>query len=133
MPPPTERPPIVSSASVPEKVHRYPNSEEALAPSRPIGRAAGLLRIGLHVERVTPGTRISWPHAEEKEEEFVHVVDGEVEAWIDGELYPMKKDEQKSDLLSPPSAAPERSSGERVVGRRPAAPQGPHDGKPDAR
>ena len=88
---PKDRPPfILSTANVPEKTGKYPNSDEPLGPSRAIGRAAGLLEIGLHVQRVPPGHRISWPHAEEKEEEFVYVLDGEVEAWIDGTLHPMK-------------------------------------------
>jgi uncharacterized cupin superfamily protein len=61
-----------------------------MGPSRAIGRAAGLLKIGLHIQRVPPGHRTSWPHAEEKEEEFVYVLDGEIDAWIDGALHRMK-------------------------------------------
>lgn len=91
MSPPTKRPPfIVSAADVPETTHRYPNSDEDMAPARAIGRAAGLRRIGLHVQRVAPGQRISWPHAESQEEEFVYVLDGEITAWIDGALHAMK-------------------------------------------
>ncbi|MBK6696899.1 MAG: cupin domain-containing protein [Myxococcales bacterium] len=90
MPSPKDRPPfILSSADVPEKSGKYPNSDEPLAPARAIGRAAGLLRIGLHVQRVAPGQRVSWPHAEEDEEEFVYVLDGEIDAWVDGELHRM--------------------------------------------
>jgi uncharacterized cupin superfamily protein len=85
------RPPfIIRSADVPERVHQYPHSEESHGPSRPIGRAAGLLRIGLNLHRLPPGTRSSYPHAEEDEEEFVYVLEGEVLAWIDGEVYPMR-------------------------------------------
>lgn len=85
------RPPfIISTADVPEKTFSYPNSTETMGPARAIGRAAGLLKIGLHVQRVPPGQRISWPHAESLEEEFVYVLEGAVEAWIDGVLYPMK-------------------------------------------
>ena len=40
--------------------------------------------------RLAPGHRVSWPHAEEKEEEFVYVLDGEVDAWIDGALHRRK-------------------------------------------
>ena len=87
----TKFPPfILSSADVPERTHRYPNSDEDMAPARPIGRAAGLLRIGIHLVRVPPGKRTSYPHAESAEEEFVYVIEGEIEAWIDGELHPMK-------------------------------------------
>jgi uncharacterized cupin superfamily protein len=97
---PMPRPPfLVSTADVPETTRGYPNSDEPMAPSRAIGRAAGLLKIGLHVKRVPPGHRISWPHAESKEEEFVYVLDGEVDAWIDGALHPMKT----GDLAAFPS------------------------------
>ena len=99
MPPPNRPPFIVSTADVPETTHRYPKSKEPMGPARAIGRAAGLLKIGLHVQRVPPGHRISWPHAESREEEFVYVLDGEVDAWIDGALHPMKA----GDLAAFPS------------------------------
>jgi uncharacterized cupin superfamily protein len=100
MPSPKNRPPfIVSTADVPETTHRYPHSEEPMAPSRAVGRAAGMLKIGLHVQRVPPGYRISWPHAESREEEFVYVLEGEVDAWIDGELHRMRA----GDLIAFPS------------------------------
>src|SRR5262249_15767764 len=88
----TRRPPFTTSsaAHVGEGIHQYPRSTEGMAPSRPIGRAAGLMRIGLHLVRVPPGTRTSWPHAESAEEEFAYVIEGEVDAWIDGELHRMK-------------------------------------------
>lgn len=87
----SSRPPfIVSAADVPETRGRYPNSDEELSPKRSIGRAAGLRKIGLHLIRLTPGTRTSWPHAESAEEEFAYVVEGEVDAWIDGTLHRMK-------------------------------------------
>ena len=97
MPP---RPPfIVSAADVPEKSHRYPDSTEDMAPARAIGRAAGLLQVGIHLVRVPPGSRTSFPHAESTEEEFVYVVEGEVDAWIDGELHRMRA----GDLAAFPS------------------------------
>jgi len=83
-----DRPPfILSAASVAERRHAYPKSDEQMAPGRSLGRAAGLLRIGLHLVRVIPGSRTSYPHAEEDEEEFVYVVEGECDAWIDGHLH----------------------------------------------
>src|SRR4051794_2475096 len=84
------RPPyIVRASDVPERTHIYPHSDEKMSPSRPIGFAAGLMHLGLHLVRVVPGSRTSWPHAEEKEEEFAYVLEGEVDAWNDGELYRM--------------------------------------------
>jgi uncharacterized cupin superfamily protein len=84
------RPPfIINPASVPEIRHQYPDSDEGNGYERQIGRMAGLLKIGLNLMRLPPGERSSWPHAEEKEEEFVYVVEGEVDAWIDGVVHPM--------------------------------------------
>ena len=81
---------IISSSDIAEAAARYPHSDEVLSYGRAIGKAGGLLEIGLHLERLEPGHRTSYPHAEEKEEEFVFVLEGEVDAWIDGHLHPMK-------------------------------------------
>ena len=80
---------IVSTREVPEEAGRYRGSDENLAFGRAIGAAAGLRRIGLHVERLPPGHRASLPHAHEREEEFVYVLEGELDAWIDGALHRM--------------------------------------------
>ena len=86
----TERPPfVVSAANIAEYTHVYPQSTEALGPVRSLGRAAGLQRVGVNLQRLPPGTRSSWPHAEENEEEFVYVISGKVDAWIDGHLHRM--------------------------------------------
>lgn len=80
---------ILSAGEVPEHAHVYPQSTERMGPVRRIGKLAGLQRIGVNLQRLPPGTRSSWPHAEENEEEFVYVIDGEVDAWIDGNVHPM--------------------------------------------
>jgi uncharacterized cupin superfamily protein len=80
---------IVSSGDLPERTHTYPHSEERMGPVRSMGKAAGLVRIGVNLQRLPPGTRSSWPHAEEDEEEFVYVIEGVVDAWIDGDLHRM--------------------------------------------
>ena len=81
---------IVSTASVAERTHVYPNSDEPMGPTRAVGKAAGLRRIGVNVQRLPPGARSSWPHAEEDEEEFVYVLEGEVDCWIDGAVHGMR-------------------------------------------
>ncbi len=53
----------------------------------PIGRALGLGRIGIHYEIMPPGGRSSFPHAESDEEEFVLVLKGKPDVWIDGTLH----------------------------------------------
>ena len=87
----TMRPPfILSTSQVPENTHVYPQSTERMGPVRRLGKEAGLERIGINIQRLPPGARSSWPHAEENEEEFVYVIAGEVDAWIDGDIYPMR-------------------------------------------
>jgi uncharacterized cupin superfamily protein len=89
-PPTSPRPPfIVSTADVAERAHSYPNSDEKMGPNRRVGHAAGLLRMGINVQTLPPGTRSSWPHAEEDEEEFVFLLEGEVDCWVDGHLHRM--------------------------------------------
>jgi uncharacterized cupin superfamily protein len=68
----------------------YPGDEELMAIGAPLARRLGLTRIGIHHERLLPGRRTSYPHAESAEEEFVFVLEGRPDAWIDGELHPLK-------------------------------------------
>src|SRR3954462_9077777 len=77
---------IRSTPDVPEKAHVYPNSAEKMGPVRRLGKEAGLERIGINLQRLPPGRRSSWRHAEGKGEKFVSVIEGEVAAWIDGHL-----------------------------------------------
>jgi uncharacterized cupin superfamily protein len=96
----TGRPPfIVSTESIEEKQPRYPHSEEGLGFKRAIGKVAGLLRLGVNVIRLPPGHRTSWPHAEQEEEEFVYVLEGSVDAWVDGVIHSM----QAGDLAAFPA------------------------------
>lgn len=67
----------------------YPNSSELLSIGSPIGQKLGLKKIGIHVETLPPARRTSWPHAEKDTEEFVFVVKGRPDAWINGVLYPL--------------------------------------------
>ena len=80
---------IVAAGGLPEQTHVYQKSDEQMGPLRCVGKEAGLVRIGINLQRLPPGSRSSWPHAEENEEEFVYVIDGEVDAWIDGSLHRM--------------------------------------------
>jgi uncharacterized cupin superfamily protein len=65
----------------------YQGDDEKLAIGAPLGRHLGLTRLGIHHERLLPGRRTSYPHAESAEEEFVYVIDGTPDAWLDGDLY----------------------------------------------
>ncbi len=65
----------------------YPGDEELMSIGAPLGRLLGLTRIGIHHERLPPGRRTSYPHAESAEEEFVFVLEGTPDVWIDGTLH----------------------------------------------
>lgn len=65
----------------------YPGSDERLSINAALGRHLGLTRIGIHHERLLPGRRTSWPHAESAEEEFVYVIEGTPDVWLDGHLH----------------------------------------------
>ncbi len=67
----------------------YPDDTELLSVGAPIGRLLGLTRIGVHHERLPPGRRTSYPHAESAEEEFAFVLEGRPDVWIDGVLHPL--------------------------------------------
>ncbi|WP_428391849.1 cupin domain-containing protein [Lichenicoccus sp.] len=68
----------------------YRNDPELMSIGTPLGKLLGLTRLGIHHERIPPGRRTSYPHAESAEEEFVFVVDGEPDAWIDGYLHRLR-------------------------------------------
>ena len=54
-----------------------------------LGERFGLGRIGINCEVIPPGSRSSLPHAEKEEEEFVYVLSGTPDVWIDGHLHPL--------------------------------------------
>ena len=70
-----------------EDNNHYSGSDELLSIGSPFGKHFGLERLGIHHELLPPGRRTSWPHAVSAEEEFVYVIDGFPQAWIDGYVY----------------------------------------------
>jgi uncharacterized cupin superfamily protein len=67
--------------------NRYPHSSELLALDAHFSRALGLTRIGIRHQVLPPGRRTSLPHAESNEEEFVYVLEGEPDLWLNGNLH----------------------------------------------
>src|SRR4029077_19956308 len=70
--------------------HQYRGSDELMGLEASVGERLGLTRIGIHHLRLPPGRRTSYPHAESAEEEFVFVIEGRPDAWIDGVLHPLE-------------------------------------------
>jgi uncharacterized cupin superfamily protein len=62
----------------------YPGSSELHGLTASFSGHFGLMRLGINHERLPPGRRVSWPHAEADEEEFVYVIEGEPDLWLDG-------------------------------------------------
>jgi len=64
----------------------YPNSLELHGIDAKFGRRANFSRVGIHFEVLPPGRRTSWPHVECDEEEFVYVISGALDVWLDGRI-----------------------------------------------
>lgn len=65
----------------------YRGDEELMGFGAALARHFGLKRLGIHHHRLPPGRRTSFPHAEEHEEEFVYVIEGTPDVWLDGEIF----------------------------------------------
>lgn len=68
----------------------FSGTDELRALGAPLATHFGLQRLGIHHVRLQPGRRTSFPHAESLEEEFVHVLEGEPDVWLDGLLHRLK-------------------------------------------
>lgn len=69
---------------------RYDGYDELMSVGAAFGRRFGLNKLGIHHERLPPGRRTSFPHAESAEEEFVYIIEGEPDVWLDGHLHRLK-------------------------------------------
>jgi uncharacterized cupin superfamily protein len=70
----------------PDNEH-YPHSTELLARDAHFSGALGLTRLGIRHQVLPPGRRTSLPHAESDEEEFVYVIEGAPDLWLNGTLH----------------------------------------------
>jgi uncharacterized cupin superfamily protein len=87
-----ERPTFIahwSEIERPDDKH-YDGDDELMSIGAPFGRHSGLTKLGIHHERLLPGRRTSFPHAESVEEEFVYVIEGTPDVWLDGDLHRLR-------------------------------------------
>ncbi len=68
----------------------YDGDDEAMGLDAAFSPGFGMTRIGVHHLRLRPGHRSSYPHAESTEEEFVYVLEGTPDVWIDGTLHRLR-------------------------------------------
>lgn len=88
---PSEDLPIVHWREVEDRrAHQYSGDDEPMGLDADLGRRFGLTRLGIHHVRLPPGRRTSYPHAESAEEEFVFVIEGTPDVWLDGCLTRLK-------------------------------------------
>jgi uncharacterized cupin superfamily protein len=65
----------------------YRGSDEPMGRDADYGRHFGFRALGIHHVRLEPGRRTSFPHAESAEDEFVYVIEGTPDVWLDGHLH----------------------------------------------
>jgi uncharacterized cupin superfamily protein len=68
----------------------YDGHDEPMAINSNYRRHFGFKKIGVHHERLPAGRRLSFPHAESDEEEFVYVIEGRPEVWLDGVVHQLE-------------------------------------------
>jgi uncharacterized cupin superfamily protein len=88
----TTRHPAIAHWSEIEEVEawHYDGHDEPMGINAAFGSHFGLLRIGIHHQRLVPGARTSFPHAESTEDEFIYVISGAPDVWLDGHLHRLK-------------------------------------------
>lgn len=88
----SERPDCIAHWSEIEaaRPRRYGGDNEDMEIDAAFSPRFGLQKLGIHHDRLLPGHRSSYPHAESAEEEFVYVIEGTPDVWIDGTLHRLK-------------------------------------------
>lgn len=82
-----KRPPFIANYRDKLAPHNDGGHADLRGSGSRLGHDLGLSRIGINYEILPPGCRSSFPHAEKLEEEFVYVISGRPDAWIDGHLH----------------------------------------------
>ena len=72
------------------KPWQYDKHHEPMGLNAALGAHFGLKRLGIHHQRLLPGRRTSFPHAEKTEDEFIYVIAGTPDVWLDGVLHRLK-------------------------------------------
>jgi uncharacterized cupin superfamily protein len=86
----TRHPAIVDWREIENEPFVYAGDDEPMCRDADYSDHLGLNRLGIHHVRIDPGHRTSFPHAESAEEEFVYVISGHPDVWLDGHLHPLQ-------------------------------------------
>ncbi len=85
----TDHPSIVRWETIEQPEWTYPQDDEPMGRDADYTRHFGFKRLGIHHVRLMPGRRTSFPHAESAEDEFIYVISGTPDVWLDGHLHPL--------------------------------------------
>jgi len=83
----TGHPAIVRWEAIEAGDWTYRNDDEPMGRDADYTRHFGFHRLGIHHVRLLPGRRTSFPHAESAEDEFIYVIAGTPDVWLDGHLH----------------------------------------------
>jgi uncharacterized cupin superfamily protein len=81
---------IFNQSDIPRRTAKIISTGEPLGSVADMAECAGMQQLRIQHEILLPGHRSSSPHAHTKREEFIYVVKGEPDVWLDGELYRLK-------------------------------------------
>ena len=81
---------ITNVEDVPAQAMRISRTGEALGLAAMLSEHLGLRRLRIQHERLPAGHRSSSPHAHTTREEFIYILEGHPDVWIDGHLHPLR-------------------------------------------
>jgi uncharacterized cupin superfamily protein len=83
----TRPPEIVRWEDIEGPEWSYKGRTETMGRDADYSSQFGFDRLGIHHVRLEPGRRTSLPHAESVEDEFIFVIEGTPDVWVDGVLH----------------------------------------------
>lgn len=69
------------------KSFSYPGDNETFGAGASLSSKLGLKNLAINYEVLQPGNRSSWPHAHSTEDEFILILSGSPQIWIDGNIH----------------------------------------------
>ncbi|MFT6633503.1 MAG: putative cupin superfamily protein [Bacteriovoracaceae bacterium] len=79
-------------SNLPKESYSYPGDLETFTYGVCLSRKFDLKNIAIWLEKLPPGKRTSWPHAHSTEEEFVYVLEGKPDVWLNGNTIPVSSE-----------------------------------------
>ncbi len=76
-----------SKACIAILIFSYPGDSETFGVGAALGRKLGLSRVAINYDVLESGDRTSWPHAHKEAEEFIFILEGIPQIWINGKVY----------------------------------------------